>query len=96
MRELLTLAHFLPLLQQPFHLRLEDLALELDLVVADALEPHAGLRGTPFALVFRGPMQPILPQRLYPLHHHALGAVDIFLVPIGPDDVGQRYEAVFN
>jgi hypothetical protein len=96
MFELLTLAHFHPLLQQPFQLQLEGLALELDLVVAEVLKPQPGLPRPPFALVFRGPMQPILPQRIYPLHHQALGALDIFLVPIGPDEVGQRYEAVFN
>jgi hypothetical protein len=93
---LLTLAHFHPLLQQPFQVQLEDLALELDLVVAEALKPRPGQPRPPFSLVFRGPMQPILPQRIYPLRHQALGAVDVFLVPIGPDAAGQRYEAVFN
>ena len=48
-----------------------------------------------FSLVFRGPVDPLLPQRTYRLEHAELGALDIFLVPIGPDSEGMRYEAVF-
>ena len=50
----------------------------------------------PFSLVFRGPRDFYLPQRVYKLEHSALGALEIFLVPIGPDDAGMRFEAVFN
>ena len=49
-----------------------------------------------FSLVFRGPMSPLLPQRIYRLSHSKLGPLDIFLVPIGPDQAGMQYEAVFN
>jgi hypothetical protein len=56
----------------------------------------AGLSRSPFSLVFRGGPSPPLPQRIYRVEHEALGALDIFLVPIGPDEVGQRYEAVFT
>jgi hypothetical protein len=55
-----------------------------------------GLSRSPFSLVFRGGPSPPLPQRIYRVEHEALGALDIFLVPIGPDEVGQRYEAVFT
>lgn len=48
-----------------------------------------------FSLVFRGPLGPALPQRIHPLSHPALGAFELFLVPIGPDADGMRYEAVF-
>jgi hypothetical protein len=37
-----------------------------------------------------------LEQRIYAVHHPALGAFDLFLVPIGPDGEGMRYEAVFT
>jgi hypothetical protein len=50
----------------------------------------------PFSLVFRGPMQPILPQRIYPIENERMGALEIFIVPIGPDDVGMLYQAIFN
>ncbi len=50
----------------------------------------------PFSLVLRGPKNPVLPQRMYPIDFGALGAFDIFIVPIGPDERGMRYEAIFN
>ena len=53
-------------------------------------------RRTPFSLVFRSPPGSPLPQRIYRLQHDGLGALDLFLVPIGPDDEGMRYEAVFS
>jgi hypothetical protein len=49
-----------------------------------------------FSLYFRGPGDLLLPQHLYPLEHDSLGSVELFLVPIGNDERGLRYEAVFN
>lgn len=48
-----------------------------------------------FSLVFRGPLDPFLPQGIYRLEHSELAAMDLFLVPIGPDSEGMRYEAAF-
>ena len=53
-------------------------------------------RRVPFSVVFRGPGSPLLPQRIYRLEHPELGALDVFLVPIGQDAGGMVYEAVFN
>jgi hypothetical protein len=55
-----------------------------------------GPRRSPFSLVFRGPMKPVLPQRTYALEHASLGRLEIFIVAIGLDAEGMRYEAVFN
>jgi ribosomal protein S18 acetylase RimI-like enzyme len=49
-----------------------------------------------FALLFRGPSSPQLEQGTYRLEHAELGALDLFLVPIGPHGQGWGYEAVFN
>jgi hypothetical protein len=50
-----------------------------------------------FSLLFvAGPDAPTLSQRLYHLGHASLGALDLFLVPIGPKDGAMQYEAVFN
>ena len=48
-----------------------------------------------FSLVFRGGQGDHLPQRTYRMEHEELGRMDLFLVPIGPDDEGMRYQAVF-
>ena len=52
-------------------------------------------RRAPFSLVFRGPRDRVLPQRIYRLAHAEMGEFELFLVPIGPDGEGMRYEAVF-
>jgi hypothetical protein len=73
-------------------------AVELTLIEATDLSraDAPGPRRSPFSLVFRGPLAPVMPQRTYPIEHAALGRLEIFLVPIGPDGKGMRYEAVFN
>jgi hypothetical protein len=50
----------------------------------------------PFTLLFHGVFDPWLPQAIYPFDHPALGEFDMFIVPVGPDEVGMRYEAVFS
>jgi len=50
----------------------------------------------PFSLLFRGPLQPVLPQQTYRVSGAALPAMDIFLVPVGAAPDGVRYEAVFS
>lgn len=73
---------------------------ELELVSARSLGPNApryNERREPFTLLFRAPSpQFYLPQSIYRLEHKLLGALEIFLVPIGPDDRGMRFEAIFN
>ena len=95
----LELAHFEGLLGTAFPVRVEgapeDLALEL--VEIRKLQENAGTsRKPPFALEFRGPMEPVLNQGMFPVVHPELGDLAIFMVPVGPDDQGMRYEAVFN
>jgi hypothetical protein len=50
----------------------------------------------PFSLSFRGPAEPVLPQRIYRLEHAGLGTLEIFLVPVAHDATGTEYEAVFG
>jgi len=49
-----------------------------------------------FSAFFHGPDDPMLPQQVYTLEHDRMGAFELFLVPIGKDANGFRYEAVFN
>ena len=96
MPELLTIAAFAPCLDSLFQVRADPLALNLTLTEVKPLRSRAGQLREPFALLFRGPLEPLLTQRIHNLHHEALGALEIFLVPIGPDETGQHYEAIFN
>lgn len=36
------------------------------------------------------------PQGIYRINHPVSGKLDVFLVPIGPDQNGMKYEAVFS
>ena len=49
-----------------------------------------------FSLVFLGPENAPLAQGIYRVGHDALGELSLFLVPIGKDNSGVSYEAVFN
>ena len=50
----------------------------------------------PFSLVFVGKHPHVLEQRLYRFDLAGIGQVDIFLVPIGKDENGVSYQALFN
>ncbi len=60
-----------------------------------SLEQGSGNR-EPFALDFRGPRDPVLAQRIYRLTHAEMDDLDIFIVPLGVDAEGARYEAIFT
>lgn len=49
-----------------------------------------------FAIVFRGPRQPVLNQGSYRFEHDEMGEFILFIVPLSQDDDGTFYEAVFN
>jgi len=82
-------------LGQDFALR-EDGSADMALRLSEAaLLKVPGLPGVrpPFTLVFVADDARVLPQKIYRLEH---GALDIFLVPVGKDNSGVSYEAVFN
>jgi hypothetical protein len=99
MLDQLQLSTFQPLVGQRFSLHADAggaEALPFVLVEANALGHGESRPRIPFSLVFRGPLQPVMPQRIYRLELEALGAFDLFLVPIGRDPQGMRYEAIFT
>lgn len=101
MLDLATATHeqFAPGLNRRFRLGLEGgESLELELLRVDkrgAFDPQIHKR-QPFSLLFRGPLEPVLPQRIYALDGEPLGALELFLVPVGPDREGMCYEAVIT
>jgi hypothetical protein len=57
----------------------------------------AGVKGRQqFSLVFHAPHGALVPQQIYRIENANLEAFDCFLVPIGPDEQGMRFEAVFT
>jgi hypothetical protein len=93
--ETLSISDFTPHVGTAFTIRFTDGTLEPQ----GTRGPRADvpeLRTEPFSLAFLGPLAPVLPQRTWTLEHATLGALEIFLVPLGPRDGRMRYEAVFN
>lgn len=94
---MLTLAQFAPLVGDAFELRdAADAPHPAALVEAKALHGAPFNGREPFALLFEGPAEPVLPQRIYGVRHPHMQAQEMFLVPVGRTPTGVRYEAVFN
>jgi hypothetical protein len=55
---------------------------------------HGGMER--FSLFLLGPGDIHLPQHTYTLEHPSMGELELFVVPVGRDDRGFRYEVVFN
>jgi hypothetical protein len=96
---LLTASHFQRHIGSRFRLHADDV-FEVEVSEVNERGGRSGAtpesRRTPFSVVFLGPRDPVLPQRIYRLDHEELGTLDLFLVPIGRDEEGVRYEAVFT
>ena len=73
--------------------------LSLHLVEVNPLGSGVSGGRTPFSLQFRHPHlsnNAYLPQQIHHLVHPILDTLEIFLVPLGPDAKGMRYEAIFT
>lgn len=93
----LTLESFAPAVGETFVLE-HPQAGRIALVLAEARaigdEPFRDR--APFALLFRGPADPLLPQGTYAIAGEKLGRLDIFIVPVERDAGGSGYEAIFT
>jgi hypothetical protein len=95
--DVFTAETFSPRIGERFHVTLENgQKLDLELVEVTASSARgAGLR-PPFSILFTGALEPLLPQKTYSFQHEELGSFDLFIVPIGQDEAGTQYEAVFG
>ena len=95
-------AHFSPYLNQRFRILSESTdPLEVELIGVSefgvgATSNDEPPKRRPFSIVFRGPKEPSLPQNIYDIEHDQMGTLNLFIVPIGPDNEGMLYEAVFS
>ena len=95
-----SLADFSPWVNSEFRVATESgQMMALELVEATPLTASPNRPGRqPFSLIFRGPKNRPLDQRIHDLEHDRLGRLGLFLVPIGPgaDGNGPYYQAIFN
>ena len=91
-----TLETFSPAVGQSFAVGNEGEA-KVELVLAEAAAEDSGAHAPrpSFSLLFHGPADPFLPQGTYRFQHEAIEAMEIFVVPLGRDEHGTVYQAVF-
>ena len=74
----------------------EELSFEAKVSQVDRLERHSEEGRAPFSVIFSAEHTDAYPQSIYTLEDPDMGGQMIFLVPVGPDETGMCYEAVFN
>ena len=87
---------FIPHLHQTFRLQAGSEGHDIELIQVKALRYAMPGGRPPFSILFRGAREVMFPQMIYRIEHARMGALDLFIVPIGPDEQGMIYEAVFN
>ncbi|HEX9373566.1 MAG TPA: hypothetical protein VF897_21310 [Roseiflexaceae bacterium] len=95
MLETLTFTTFAQQLNTPFQVERAG-AVPLALELIEAREARSAPGYEAFSIVFRGPGDVFLPQAIYGMQHEAIGAFELFVVPIRQDQHGLYYEAIFN
>ena len=95
MSEKLTKEAFAGNVNTKFRIPMESSS-EAVLELVEVVETMATPRQQQFSLFFRGPLEYLLPQATYHMEHEKMGAIALFIVPVGREQDGFRYEAVFN
>ncbi|EIC29892.1 DUF6916 family protein [Methylomicrobium album] len=97
MLEALTKENWEACLNEDFQVQIDDRnAVDMKLVSVSGFGRSLNGRREAYSLLFQGPGQPVLVQRIYRVQQPQLGSMDIFLVPVGKDAGGIQYEAVFT
>jgi hypothetical protein len=100
--EQLVFASFSGLLNSKFRVVIDaQNSVEVELV--EITPPQTGQGGAGgrqtfenFSLIFLGPLNPVLPQKIYWFESAQLGRFEMFIVPVGQDQSGTRYQAIFS
>lgn len=99
MSEMQTEAEYTKHLNTKFRVLVEaPVPIELTLVSVTPrrIEAHEQEGMERFSAMFMGPLEIFLPQQTYRVSHPEMGEFDLFLVPLGQEAEGFRYEAVYN
>ncbi|MDQ3724734.1 MAG: hypothetical protein M3335_02395 [Actinomycetota bacterium] len=93
----LTLETFAPAVGQTFTVG-DPAGTTVELLLVEATGQDIGPQASrpPFSLIFHGPADPFLTQASYRFEHPTLGVMGIFIVPLGRDEHGAAYEAIFG
>lgn len=87
---------FEPLVGQSLAVECLHGTVDCELTAVSRLPPHALRDQPPFALMLRAPPGRPFDQGMVALAHPVHGRLEVFIVPLGPDAAGLRYEITFN
>jgi hypothetical protein len=90
----LSLAQFESFVGEPHEIVFADGSLPVVLEKAEGL-PRSIREAGAFRLEWRGPAEPLLGQAIYRFRRGE-EQFDMFIVPVGKDERGALYEAIFN
>ena len=99
MSDMQTEAEFAKHVNTKFRVQVEapqPIELTLVSVTPRRIEPHEQAGMERFSVMFMGPREILLPQQTYLVSHPEMGDFEIFLVALGQEPEGIRYEAVYN
>lgn len=88
--------HFAESVNTTFHFKPYEADGEFDLELVEMNDLRSPDGYEAFSLIFRGPSDRIFPQMTYAVRGEQLDEFPLFIVPIGRDENGITYQAIFN
>jgi hypothetical protein len=99
MSDFFTVDTFTPRVGEVFHVIVSETH-ELKVLLSEVARlgnaTSHGRPREPFSLVFHAAPDAFIPQQIYRVENAAMEPFDCFLVPIGPDANGMRFEAIYT
>lgn len=98
MLQTLTCETFSQYLNKTFRIHTDSAIVDAELIEASTVgqaDEEQGRRA-PFSVIFRTDKEQLFGQGVFRIEAEGFGEAELFLVPIGLDDEGARYEAVFG
>ncbi|AWK03647.1 hypothetical protein HYN56_05180 [Flavobacterium crocinum] len=95
---LLSVNNFNSLLNKTFIIKIsEEIQLDAELISVTEFNSYSPLERNPFSIVFRTQQKnEYYEQGIFTIIHPEEGNLELFLTPLGFDEVGMKYEAVFS
>lgn len=89
---------FEPLLHRSLFIRFTpEVSWSAELIEVSQHSAHSDALRQPFSIILRTTQKnEYFAQAIFEVEHPTLGILPLFLVPIGPDSEGMRYQAIFS
>ena len=92
----ITAASFKSIEGELVQLKNDQIETEARIIEVAKINKYESQNRDPFSILFLIENQSVFSQQTCTFSHHSMEDFDIFIVPIGQDEKGTRYEAIFN